>query len=294
MAKELAAEKAKTALLAKKLRKKRKENEELTASIKNPSVTDSGCSTENSVFGFDNPNRLSSTRNTTTTTAQEESRFLSSMNQLSVASINVPECKSADDEDIHRQTFELWKDLLMDSMKLAGVTPFELMVGWKYRGTFPSMWSGPCGSELDRSELREKDADTKQISKNYADSSRGAKESNIKIGDTVLLAQNKRSKTDPTFSSERFTVIAREGAKIVIMSKTGIQYARNIREVKRAPESITSDNHPEQEKFEEMVSTPDSEIQASGSAKTSRDLRKREVIKRPKRFDDQFVYRVFF
>ncbi|XP_065087234.1 uncharacterized protein LOC135708966 [Ochlerotatus camptorhynchus] len=160
------------------------------------------------------------------------------------------------------------------------------MVGWKYRGTFPSMWSDPCGSELDRSELREKDADTKQISKNYADSSRRAKESNTKIGDTVLLAQNKRSKTDPTFSSERFTVIAREGAKIVIMSNTGIQYARNIREVKRAPESITSDNHPEQEKFDE--------IQASGSAKTSRDLRKREVIKRPKRFDDQFVYRVFF
>nr|XP_029725546.1 uncharacterized protein LOC115265263 [Aedes albopictus] len=62
------------------------------------------------------------TNQTRATTSQDESRFLSSMNQLSVASINVPECKPSDDGDIHRQTFELWKDLLVDSMNLAGIT----------------------------------------------------------------------------------------------------------------------------------------------------------------------------
>lgn len=71
-------------------------------------------------------------------TGQEESRFLLSMNQLSVASINVPECKPTEDGDIHRQTFELWKDLLVDSMSLAGIndevtmfTVFKVKAGVK-------------------------------------------------------------------------------------------------------------------------------------------------------------------
>lgn len=54
-------------------------------------------------------------------TSQEESKFLVSMNQLSMASINVPECKPGDDGEIHRQTYELWKELLLDSMSLAGL-----------------------------------------------------------------------------------------------------------------------------------------------------------------------------
>lgn len=40
-----------------------------------------------------------------------------------MASISVPECKPQEEGDeIHRQTFESWKDLLVDSMNLAGMT----------------------------------------------------------------------------------------------------------------------------------------------------------------------------
>lgn len=70
--------------------------------------------------------------------SQGQSRFLSSMNQLSVASVSVPECKPADDGDIHRQTYETWKDLLIDSLKLAGIedehtmfTVFKVKAGIK-------------------------------------------------------------------------------------------------------------------------------------------------------------------
>lgn len=52
----------------------------------------------------------------------EESRFMSSVNQLSVSSIHVPECKPLDgDEEIYRYSYESWKELLEDTLRLAGV-----------------------------------------------------------------------------------------------------------------------------------------------------------------------------
>lgn len=56
-------------------------------------------------------------------TTVELSRFVSSMNQISVASISVPECKpSVEGEDISRLDFNSWMDLLTNSMVLAGIT----------------------------------------------------------------------------------------------------------------------------------------------------------------------------
>lgn len=56
-------------------------------------------------------------------TTIEVSRLMSSINQISISSINVPECKaSVNGEGIGKLEFELWKDLLIDSMTLAGIT----------------------------------------------------------------------------------------------------------------------------------------------------------------------------
>lgn len=62
------------------------------------------------------------------------------------------------------------------------VTPFELLVGWKFRGTFPSVWNHSDDNEVDRIDLRERDAVTKLQSKKYSDLVHGAKESDIKPG----------------------------------------------------------------------------------------------------------------
>ncbi|KXJ82673.1 hypothetical protein RP20_CCG012239 [Aedes albopictus] len=129
-----------------------------------------------------------------------------------------------------------------------GVTPFELMVGWKYRGNFPSLWESDKLEAVDRDEIEDKDAESKLSSKRYADNHRGAKPSNIRAGDKVVVVIPKQHKTDPTFSNERFTVLTRQGAKVVIRSERGVEYTRNIQDVKRAPEfemgneSRTSDN----------------------------------------------------
>lgn len=86
-----------------------------------------------------------------------------------------------------------------------GVTPFEMLVGWKCRGTFPCLWSQNSPEQLDRTDIRERDAASKLESKRYADLRRGAKCSDIMIGDRVLIAQQKKQKSDPTFSADRYT-----------------------------------------------------------------------------------------
>lgn len=152
MAQELAAEKAKSAALTKKLKKIRRNNQVSAMNKQLASKGENAGSTDSSSFDFEGGNEFTSTRNTTrpdqdeprinwhsmAEASQEQSKFLSSMNQLSVASISVPECKPTDDGDIHRQTYETWKDLLIDSLKLAGIedehtmfTVFKVKAGIK-------------------------------------------------------------------------------------------------------------------------------------------------------------------
>lgn len=119
-----------------------------------------------------------------------------------------------------------------------GVTPFELLVGWRYRGTFPCLWSPK--EALDREAVQEDDAVSKLVSKQFADKHRGAKQSDISPGDRVLVAVTQRTKTDPSFSSEKFTVLTREGAKIVLGGEGGARLTRNVRDVKRVPDVLSS------------------------------------------------------
>lgn len=52
-----------------------------------------------------------------------ESALQTSMNNLSLATLNVPECKpTTGEEEIDKKSFEQWKDLLESSMQLVGVT----------------------------------------------------------------------------------------------------------------------------------------------------------------------------
>lgn len=186
-----------------------------------------------------------------------------------------------------------------------GVTPFELLVGWKYRGTFPSLWGPERSKQLDLTDLRERDAEAKLASKKYFDSANRAKESNILVGDSVLLAQYKKGKCDPSFSSERFKVIAIDGAKIVIISKSGVQYARNFQDVKLAPtdsdeeENGTSLSNPDSANtpmnIEPEFSVPCNyqDTRQVDSSINPRSLRERTDIRKPARFDNNYQYSVF-
>lgn len=145
-----------------------------------------------------------------------------------------------------RHENENWKNALqsyvhthntMKQHSRLGITPFELLVGWKHRGFFPALWESKTKS-LDREEIRDKDAVAKLMSKQYADNHRGAKESEIKVGDKVVVALQRKNKTDPSFSEERYTVLSREGGKLVVRSDHGVQYVRKIQDVKLVPNEI--------------------------------------------------------
>ncbi|XP_062557043.1 uncharacterized protein LOC134221892 [Armigeres subalbatus] len=189
-----------------------------------------------------------------------------------------------------------------------GVTPFELLVGWKFRGNFPSLWKSTV---LDYDHIREKDAVAKLISKQDADAARGSKNSAIQVGDTVLLAQQRKAKTDPTFGAERFKVVARDGAKIVILSRSGVQYTRNIQDLKMAPaEHLLEDSDDNEvtdtaeqsildipvEVAHEKHSELDAALRSSSKNEVfppNRTLRDRTNVKKPMRFDDRFIYLIY-
>lgn len=178
-----------------------------------------------------------------------------------------------------------------------GVTPFELLVGWKFRGTYPCLWESPSRTPIDRAEIREKDDLYKFKTKQYADFKRGAKDSDVAVGDDVMLAQHKKLKSDPTFGAERYTVIAREGAKVVIRSSRGVQFSRNVQDVKRVfheedtpllqednTSRMTSSNNrlDETEKETNMENLP-----------AEREERPRRDIVKPNRLKDMHLYTIF-
>ncbi|XP_055632915.1 uncharacterized protein K02A2.6-like [Toxorhynchites rutilus septentrionalis] len=169
------------------------------------------------------------------------------------------------------------------------VTPFELLVGWKFRGTFPSLWSSSSDKKLDREQIRERDTEQKFISTKHADRARGATSSDIQVGDTVLVKQQKKSKVDPTFSSERYTVVAHEGSKMVVASSNGIQYARSVNDLKKAPSQVPPGDAT-------ALNSDDTALDIVAEEKHLEDnrptLRRRAAMKKPARFDD-FVYRIF-
>ncbi|XP_058456687.1 uncharacterized protein K02A2.6-like [Malaya genurostris] len=188
-----------------------------------------------------------------------------------------------------------------------GVTPFELLVGWRYRGTFPSLWS--TENKLDRMEVQENDAFAKLVSKKFADKHRGAKESNIVPGDIVVVSIAQRNKIDPTFSKEKFTVLTREGAKVVICGESGVKQTRNVQDVKKTPAQTFSeygDNPANQDKslLRSPILSPDvgsrsSEVHPIASTsvsdthaiKSSSDRPTREHRK-PEKFRDMIMYQV--
>lgn len=177
-----------------------------------------------------------------------------------------------------------------------GITPFELLVGWKYRGVFPSLWNSGSTQAIDREEVREMDATTKLISQKYADKRRGAKISEISPGDTVVMAMQKKTKTEPSFSKERYTVLSREGAKVVIRSERGVQYTRNVNDLKMATmldceEDLNPvDDLTVSDNMDEHLPQFDNE---AGESTDRAQTRPKRLIRKPERYRNMFMYNVY-
>lgn len=122
MARKLKAERAEKTEIAGQLEKLQSELEVLKSTKEHTTANEKDTTDDGSVDFEVVPKASSTQRQSRTMGNLEDSRFLSSVNQLSISSIAVPECKPlTGDDEIHRHTFEIWKDLLNDCMALAGI-----------------------------------------------------------------------------------------------------------------------------------------------------------------------------
>ena len=83
------------------------------------------------------------------------------------------------------------------------------------------------------------------MTKLYADNRRNAKDSDIQVGDTVLVKRDQKSKLDTPFRSEPFQVVDKTGSSITVESPQGVRYKRNTSFVKRYHQPL--ENEPDLE-----------------------------------------------
>ena len=99
------------------------------------------------------------------------------------------------------------------------------------------------------------DSFQKQKMKNYADN-KNSKPSNINIGDTVIVKQNKTNKQTPPFDPKPYVVTDMKGSMITA-SRGNTDKTRNSSHFKKVPPYIPI---ADQDFHEEMESDPDLQI----------------------------------
>ncbi|KAK3108849.1 hypothetical protein FSP39_017183 [Pinctada imbricata] len=153
--------------------------------------------------------------------------------------------------------------------------PFSL----KIRTKLPEIYGVDIETDTD---VRDRDAEEKGKGKLYADKRRNATESTVKVGDDVLLKQQKRDKFTTTFESEPYKVVDKRGNNVTTESSTGVQYERNSSHVKPYLSSCEDDNAGEKIVEKETV------IEASTDAiqETEKPSRPTREIGLPAKFKD--------
>eukprot|EP00795_Rhopilema_esculentum_P002221 gene2221-17826_t len=109
----------------------------------------------------------------------------------------------------------------------------------------------------------------KAQNKEYYGKKHNTKESEIKVGDTVICLQKRTNKLVPKFSPERFIVQERKGTKILVKNRRHI-ITRNVSHFKRVPATDSYNNEEE-------------DISDSDSKKEKKEQEKIEVDDRPRR-----------
>ena len=127
-----------------------------------------------------------------------------------------------------------------------GKTPAEMLFGRKLRTKLPEMEEKNLLDE----EERDHDKIRKSYYKTYADQKRGAKYSELEVGEKVLVKQKIQNKMDTPFHPDPFTLISKHGNSCVIESDEGVRYKRNNTHLKKFH---TSDNVNDENESEQMT-----------------------------------------
>lgn len=153
-----------------------------------------------------------------------------------------------------------------------GKSPSELMFGRRIRSKLPQV---PL-YQLNDEEVRDMDRLQKEKGKEYSDRKRRANQSQIEVGDKVLMKRMKKNnKLDADYINEEFTVTRKNGADCTVKScETGREYRRNVAHLKKIVTVI--------EDGDELELQSDSEDVDNNSSKRSR--------REPQHFKDYVPY----
>eukprot|EP00795_Rhopilema_esculentum_P005121 gene5121-biopygen179 len=120
------------------------------------------------------------------------------------------------------------------------VPPCELLFNRQIRGKFPIL---KRKSIINKHKIaRENEEKSQKYQKMYIDKKRHAKESDIAIGDTVLVKQQYKNKFSSRFDKAPYKVIQRKGTMITAENKTR-RITRNVSHFKKFPARV--DQHEE-------------------------------------------------
>lgn len=122
---------------------------------------------------------------------------------------------------------------------VTGKSPMELLTGRPVKDLLPSLRTEPYWKRDEGT--RDKDTIKKMQGKLYADKQRHAKESDIVVGDSVMIKNYEMGKLEPSFRSEKYTVIHKSGSDVVVLSADGAKYRRPVAHLKKWPVSHGQD-----------------------------------------------------
>lgn len=110
--------------------------------------------------------------------------------------------------------------------------PLELLMGRPVKDLLPSLRTE---SDLRYEGIRETDAMKKMAGKIYADKRRHAKQSDITVGDTVMIRNYDSGKLEPNFRAERFKVLEKTGSDTIVANEEGVKYRRPVAHLRKWP-----------------------------------------------------------
>ncbi|XP_062541938.1 uncharacterized protein LOC134209938 [Armigeres subalbatus] len=153
------------------------------------------------------------------------------------------------------------------------------------------MWTS-TPEALDRDEIAEKDALSKLVSKHYADSKRGAKISNLNVGDKwyvgVLFTRNvadaKRITEDVDNDGE---IRAGEITEKQIATELNTDNDLAINPTNDVENQITGYDFPPEDRFDKAMDRD------SSTSSDGRNERPKRAHQKPRKFDDMVLYTIF-
>ena len=120
-----------------------------------------------------------------------------------------------------------------------GVAPFFLMFGREMRSKLPELRrEAPITNE----EIRDRDWARKLTQKDYVDTKRHAVESQVEVGDQVLLRNTKINNLSPNYDPSPCEVIDRNRGEVTLRKKDGVEVKRNVSFVKKYQENGTTES----------------------------------------------------